>query len=229
MNGSAEIYPPSPPGIPPGLARPGPAYFEYVVFVLFSLAMFLLVYVGLIVATVYLLWLLTLPLQQGWFGDLGILVLPWIVAVVFGLMLLVFLLKGLFRRGVRRPLYLEVREHDHPELFRFIRLLCQDTHAPLPRRVYLSPDVNAGVFYRESLLNLVFPVRKDLLIGLGLLNVLTLSEFKAVLAHEFGHFSQSSMKLGHYVYVVNPIIAHMVRAAGFTHNDDLRARLDTRC
>src|SRR5262249_38821907 len=33
---------------------------------------------------------------------------------------------------------------------------------------------------------------------------------KAVLAHEFGHFSQSSMRLGSYVYMANRIIADMV-------------------
>ena len=45
---------------------------------------------------------------------------------------------------------------------------------------------------------------------MGLVNVLTLSEFKAVLAHEFGHFSQNSMKLHRYVYTANRIIADMV-------------------
>src|SRR5438270_626474 len=52
--------------------------------------------------------------------------------------------------------------------------------------------------------------RTALLIGMGLVNVLTLSEFKAVLAHEFGHFSQNSMKLHRYVYTANQIIADMV-------------------
>ena len=42
------------------------------------------------------------------------------------------------------------------------------------------------------------------------MNALELSEFKAVLAHEFGHFAQSSMKLGQYVYVANQVIADLV-------------------
>jgi Zn-dependent protease with chaperone function len=37
--------------------------------------------------------------------------------------------------------------------------------------------------------------RKNLQIGIGLVNSVTVSEFKAVLAHEFGHFSQRSMKV----------------------------------
>ena len=54
------------------------------------------------------------------------------------------------------------------------------------------------------------PVKKNLIIGLGLVNGLNLSEFKAVLAHEFGHFSQSSMQLGSYVYTANQVIYDLV-------------------
>ncbi|HEX8530921.1 MAG TPA: M48 family metalloprotease, partial [Cytophagales bacterium] len=45
---------------------------------------------------------------------------------------------------------------------------------------------------------------------LGFVNSVNLTEFKAVLAHEFGHFSQKSMKLGSYIYVANRIIYEMV-------------------
>ena len=55
-----------------------------------------------------------------------------------------------------------------------------------------------------------FPVRKNLQIGLGLVNTLNVSEFKAVMAHEFGHFSQRSMKLGSFVYNVNRVIHNML-------------------
>ena len=37
-----------------------------------------------------------------------------------------------------------------------------------------------------------------------------MSEFKAVLAHEFGHFSQKSMKLGSFVYNVNKMIYNLL-------------------
>ena len=95
-------------------------------------------------------------------------------------------------------------------LFDFVHRLCLDAGSPIPGRVHLTHDVNAAVTYPRSLFSLIWPVRKNLLIGLGLVNSLNLSEFKAVLAHEFGHFSQSSMKLGQYVYVANQVIADMV-------------------
>ena len=57
----------------------------------------------------------------------------------------------------------------------------------------MSPDVNAACMSRTSLVNLFVEPKKDLLIGLGLVNCVNLSEFKAVLAHEFGHFCQPGL------------------------------------
>src|SRR5688572_17166397 len=54
------------------------------------------------------------------------------------------------------------------------------------------------------------PTKKNLQIGLGLVNAVNVSEFKAVMAHEFGHFSQRSMKLGSFVYNVNRVIYNML-------------------
>jgi hypothetical protein len=77
----------------------------------------------------------------------------------------------------------EVREVDQPALFAFLRRLCEELKAPFPDRVYLSPEVNAAMFARTSIVSL-FSARRNLLIGLGLVNVLNLTGFKAVLAHE---------------------------------------------
>src|SRR5204862_2053908 len=92
----------------------------------------------------------------------GCLILTWFIGLTFSLMLLLYLLKGLFRRSAPRPMLLEVQRSEQPELFEFIDRLCDDTRAPRPRGVYLSHEVNACVFYRQSLLNLIFPRRKDL-------------------------------------------------------------------
>jgi hypothetical protein len=43
-----------------------------------------------------------------------------------------------------------------------------------------------------------------------MVNSLNKSEFKAVIAHEFGHFSQRSMKLGTYVYTTNKVIYNLL-------------------
>ena len=99
----------------------------------------------------------------------------------------------------------EIKEKDEPLLFDFLYKLADEAGAPRPHKVYLSNRVNACVFYDLSFLNLFFPSKKNLEIGLGLINVLNLGEFKAVLAHEFGHFAQRSMLVGRWVYISNQI------------------------
>lgn len=72
-------------------------------------------------------------------------------------MLFAFLLKGFFkRRRMNRANLIEIQASDQPELFAFIEQLCTDTGAPRPKRVYLSPDVNAAVFYDSSFLRWSF-------------------------------------------------------------------------
>jgi Zn-dependent protease with chaperone function len=205
---SEDLYPPNSTGLPPNLTVPNARYRRSVVIVLISLILFLLLYLSLIVASGWLLY-------QGIIYDMGEVNRGStglkIAMIVLPALLFLFLVKGLFKRGKRESeMRIEIKETEQPELFAFVRRLCQDTRAPFPYRIYLSPEVNAAVFYNSSLLNLIFPVRKNLLIGMGLINALTLSEFKAVLAHEFGHFAQSSMRLGSYVYMSNRIIADMV-------------------
>lgn len=140
-------------------------------------------------------------------GPSGWLIIVGIVSAV----LCLFLVKGFFKgQRVDPSLRVEITESEQPVLFAFIRRLCRETQAPFPHRVYLTPDVNAAVFYHESFLSLFLPTPKNLIIGLGLVNRLNLSEFKAVLAHEFGHFSQNSMKLGSYVYMSNRVIGDLV-------------------
>ncbi len=131
--------------------------------------------------------------------------------LAFGVMFFAFLLKFIFM--VKRNSHenrLEINRNDHPKLFDFIDQLTNEVQAPKPKKIFLIPDVNASVFYDSSFWSMFLPVRKNLQIGMGLINTVNLSEFKAIMAHEFGHFSQRSMKLGSYVYTVNQIIYHLV-------------------
>lgn len=134
----------------------------------------------------------------------------WIVAPC-ATFLGVFMLKALVfvKRGQQGEM-LEITQAQQPRLFAFLHQLADQAGAPRPHRVFLSPRVNAAVFYDLSLANLIFPSRKNLEIGLGLVNMLTLGEFRAVLAHEFGHFAQRAMAVGRWVYVAQQIAAHLV-------------------
>jgi Zn-dependent protease with chaperone function len=128
-----------------------------------------------------------------------------------GVMIFVFLVKFLFSESkADNSDSLEITREEQPVLFQTILALAEETGAPKPKKIFLSPDVNAAVFYNSSFWSMFFPVKKNLKIGLGLVNVLNVSELKAVIAHEFGHFSQRSMKVGSWVYQVNKIIYDML-------------------
>ena len=129
----------------------------------------------------------------------------------FGILILIFLLKFIFKsHKTDRSHLLEVTENQEPELFGLIREIANEVGTSFPKKVYISSEVNASVFYDSSFWSMFLPVKKNLLIGLGLVNTITKEELKAILSHEFGHFSQKTMKVGSYVYNVNQVIFNML-------------------
>lgn len=119
--------------------------------------------------------------------------------------------KGLFRRAhVDDSEFIELTRDDEPQLFAFLDDICARCTAPYPDKVFACPNVNAGVFVETSLLQLFRRPKKHLLIGLGMINTLNRTELKAVLAHEFGHFSQRSMLLHDYVQMLTGILEEII-------------------
>lgn len=128
-----------------------------------------------------------------------------------GIFVFFFIIKFLFKKHINDRSYLtEIKRSDEPEFFKMIDDIVKEAETNFPKKVYLSNDVNASVFYDSSFWSMFFPIQKNLTIGLGLINTTTKQELKAILSHEFGHFSQRSMKVGSYVYNVNQIIFNLV-------------------
>jgi len=128
-----------------------------------------------------------------------------------GIFVFFFIIKFLFKKHINDRSYLtEIKRSDEPELFKMIDEIVKEAETNFPKKVYLSSDVNASVFYDSSFWSMFFPIQKNLTIGVGLINTTTKQELKAILSHEFGHFSQRSMKVGSYVYNVNQIIFNLV-------------------
>lgn len=131
--------------------------------------------------------------------------------VLLGGMVLFFLVKFLFnKRPAVNPYRTQIFADNHPDLFDFITQLVKDTRIRFPKKIFVVPDMNATVFHNSSFLSLFWPTRKNLEIGLGLVNSVNISELKMLLAHEFTHFSQRSMKLGSYIYTLNKTLYNML-------------------
>jgi Zn-dependent protease with chaperone function len=202
-----SYYPPSPVDVPEDLTVPSSGYRWQVFLVLFSLFLFFVIYLGLLIGSAFLVFkCLTMTGQRA--NDLMLL---RIGGMALGLLLFLFLLKGFFKFDrAEKSFDVEVFEEDHPRLFDFIDRLCEETGADFPARVFINFEVNAMASHDISFLRLFVPSKKYLTLGLGLVNVLNLTEFKALLAHEFGHFSQKSMKIGGYVYMAHRIVGDLV-------------------
>lgn len=206
---SNQYYPPSPQIERSQLTKVNNKYRIQVIINLFSIIVFFILFLGMIVGAAYLIELAIYYSIRGEFTTWYILLKVGLIGM--SIMFFGFLLKFLFKNhNTENPLHVEVTEEEHPKLFQFIRQLSSEVGAPFPKRVFVNHEINAAVFYHSTVLSLFFPVKKNLLVGLGLVNSISLDEFKAVLAHEFGHFSQSSMKLGSYVYMANSMIYDMV-------------------
>lgn len=188
------------------LSKPTAAYKNSARLAVAGLLVFVGLYFGLAGWFLYTAYRLTIGAE----GHADKVVWGYCVAVTAAF-LAVFMLKAIFSVKNARPEGLhELAESEQPGLFAFLHQLADAAGAPRPHKVFLSSRVNAAVFYDLSLFNLFFPSKKNLEIGLALVNALTLGELRAVLAHEFGHFAQRSMAVGRWVYVAQQIAGHLV-------------------
>ena len=206
MPSISKYYPPSPAGVPEDLTEPLPAYRHQVNMVIASLIVFFLLYVGvfliLVILTVCLLTMRTS--SPTGFVVRGIL-------VVFLGITCVLMIANLFRkRRWGRNYDVEIHEDEFPRFFEFLECVCDETGAPFPDRVFVNFEVNASAGSEVSLVSLVRPPRCQLIVGLGLMNLLNLTEFKGLLAHELGHFSQFHMKSGPGIRLAMQVVGNIV-------------------
>ncbi len=206
------IYPKGPPSLSPEFTKAGSDIKKGVTRVVIALIFYIILYLLLLIAGALLAasfamlgwYILTIKIHYATLLVGGGL-------IVAGAMILYFLIKFIFENEKAATAgSFEVTAEDQPELFEFIARVSEECGTEFPRHIYLTPDVNAMVRFDSGIKEMLFPVKKDLVIGLGLVNMLNLSEFKAVIAHEFGHFSQKSLRAGSYVYVANKVICNML-------------------
>ncbi len=105
-----------------------------------------------------------------------------------------------------------LREDEQPELFAVIREVAAGMRTRMPADVYLIPDVNAFVAEVGGFLG--FGTRRIMGIGLGLLTVDDVSNLKATLAHEFGHYTGGDTALGGVVYRTRASIGRVLGSLG---------------
>ncbi|MER6334846.1 M48 family metalloprotease [Streptomyces sp. NPDC001034] len=89
---------------------------------------------------------------------------------------------------------IDVTEADEPRLWALVREVAAAAGTRAPDRIRLTGEVNAAVSEDPRLLGLL-PGPRRLYLGVPLLTGLTQAQLRAVLAHEYGHFTGGDTRL----------------------------------
>ena len=162
-------------------------------------------------------------------GDARIKVVIYALPIATGLALLVFLIKPFFAGPQRRGKETVVSPSSEPLLFAFVDGICRSVGAPTPSRIVVDCEINAAASFAHGALS-TLTNDLELRIGLPLVAGLTIDQFAGVLAHEFGHFSQTAgLRLSFFIRAINAWFHRIARerdefdaaVAGWRSDDNL--------
>lgn len=139
-------------------------------------------YLGLALLAVALPIAIALAVAQGEYGNY-LLVLVGGIYFFYGV-LTILLIRFRAQEGIIQ------QRTDSPELFSLIEAVCAQVDAPCAKLVRFVPGATITVSEEEWVLLVPFASRKVLNVGVAILQSLTVTEFQAILAHEFAHFSR---------------------------------------
>ena len=119
--------------------------------------------------------------------------------IILVLVLVTFksILKSLFVRAIDEDPGLRLNLADHPRIRRLLEEVAAKVGTRTVDNVYLTPGTQVAVMERGSMLRqLTGNPERCLILGIGVLPGMKLRPFKAVLAHEYGHFSNRDTARG---------------------------------
>jgi hypothetical protein len=134
----------------------------------------------------------------------------YLTPLVVGSTVFFFLLKPLLARRPPRAQPLALNPASEPLLFEFITRICKTIGAPFPARIDIDCQLNASAGFRRGFKS-IFGNDLVLTLGLPLVAGMTVTQLGAVIAHEFGHFTQGfAMRLTYIISRVNGWFARVV-------------------
>jgi Zn-dependent protease with chaperone function len=194
-------------------AKIGPLYKLGTTLTALFMVLLPLVYVGLIAGVVWAIYahaVYDTELLESSRGNGRGNFFAYIVPLVGGVFVVIFMVKPLFARRAKRPPQMEITRQQQPQLFAFIDQICGLVRAPKPRRVVVDLQVNASASFTRGMWSLT---QNDLTltIGLPLVTGLSTRELGGVFAHEFGHFAQGAgMRMTYIIRSLNAWFARLV-------------------
>lgn len=136
-----------------------------------------------------------------------------ILLFIFGILIAGAMLWSLVpRRDKFKAPGLLIERETQPRLFAELENIASALNEPMPREVYLIGDVNAWVADRGGMMG--FGSRRVMGLGMPLLSILTISQFRAVLAHEFAHYYGGDTSLGPWIHKTQTAIVRILQNIG---------------
>ena len=147
---------------------------------------------------------------------LGAIAAPFIIAAITGKLFIKLVIVCIITGGaillaiLPRPDKFEppgplLTEAANPKLFGILSESARATGQVMPKSVYLLPQYNAWVAQRGGTGGV--GGQRVMGIGLPLLGAMNISQFRAIVAHEFGHYYHGDTKLGPWIYKTRAAIA----------------------
>ena len=137
------------------------------------------------------------------------------IKLLFGLGILAAIILRAFWVRFAPPTGYEVHREDAPRLFLLIDKLTTALGTPPFHHVLIVNDLNAAVAQRPRL-GIFGWYRNYLLLGLPLMLAMTPAQFRAVLAHEFGHLGRQHGRFSGWIYRTRMVWSRLL--------EELRAR-----
>lgn len=192
--------------------RVTPTYQLGLVVVAAAMVLLPVIYVALIVALGYGVWYHAVHSPALLFGSGGGFwrVVVYVAPIFAGATGILFMIKPIFARPPKPPPPLTLTSEEQPLLHGFVQRLCRSLGAPVPREIRVDMQVNASASFRRGVRSML---GSDLVLTLGLPFVagLNVAQISGILAHEFGHFSQTTaMRFSYLIGSVNRWFARVV-------------------
>lgn len=148
-------------------------------------------------------------LETGWIATKLILLV--IVMALASLIAIVRSLLAIFQRSSTEDPGLVLPRDEHPELHRVLDGVAKVIATRGPDKVFLTPGTSMAVFERGSALRtMTGRGERCLIVGAGLLPGFRVGPFKAILAHELGHFKNEDTAGGATSLVVRRSLTQMI-------------------
>jgi Zn-dependent protease with chaperone function len=158
----------------------------------------------------------------GFYGLVLVLNLPRVpIALIIGLALVVFgtawaVLLGFWRLIFPKrsmTLGIEIKKADQKSLWDLLNGVAKDVGTKPVDKVILKPDTGIGVYQEGNIFaRLSGKGARILEIGTASIHDLKLDEFKAILAHEYGHFSHRDTQWGAFTYQMGTSLQEALRS-----------------